>query len=70
MPGLEIVEKVGQLKQPDGRALQARVGIATGLEITPNQRKDETLAILEDLLLAGEDGPVLLLLEDAIGAIR
>ena len=32
--GLEIVEKVGQLKQPDGRALQARVGIATGLVVT------------------------------------
>src|SRR5580658_10044161 len=32
--GLEIVEKVAQLKQPDGRALQARVGIATGLVVT------------------------------------
>jgi len=32
--GLEIVEKVGQLKQPDGRALQARVGIVTGLVVT------------------------------------
>jgi class 3 adenylate cyclase len=32
--GLEIVKKVGQLKQPDGRALQARVGIATGLVVT------------------------------------
>ena len=32
--GLEIVEKVGQLRQPDGRALQARVGIATGLVVT------------------------------------
>lgn len=32
--GLEIVEKVRQLKQPDGRALQARVGIATGLVVT------------------------------------
>ena len=32
--GLEIVGKVGQLKQPDGRALQARVGIATGLVVT------------------------------------
>ena len=35
------------------------------LEMTPNQRKDETLAILEDLLMATEDGPVLLFLEDA-----
>jgi class 3 adenylate cyclase len=35
------------------------------LEMTPNQRKGETLAILEDLLMAAEDGPVLLLLEDA-----
>ena len=31
--GLDIVEKVGQLKQPDGRTLQARVGIATGLVV-------------------------------------
>ena len=35
------------------------------LEMTPDQRKDETLAILEDLLMAPLDGPVLLLLEDA-----
>jgi class 3 adenylate cyclase/ABC-type lipoprotein export system ATPase subunit len=35
------------------------------LEMTPNQRKEETLAILEDLLMAPLDGPVLLLLEDA-----
>jgi len=33
--------------------------------MTPNQRKEETLAILEDLLMAPLDGPVLLLLEDA-----
>ena len=32
--GLEIVEKVGRLRQPDGRALEARVGIATGLVVT------------------------------------
>jgi class 3 adenylate cyclase/ABC-type lipoprotein export system ATPase subunit len=32
--GLEIVEKVGRLRQPDGRALQVRVGIATGLVVT------------------------------------
>jgi class 3 adenylate cyclase len=35
------------------------------LEMTPNQRKNETLSILEDLLLAAESGPVLLMLEDA-----
>jgi class 3 adenylate cyclase/ABC-type lipoprotein export system ATPase subunit len=35
------------------------------IEMTPNQRKEETLAILEDLLMAPLDGPVLLLLEDA-----
>jgi len=35
------------------------------IEMTPNQRKNETLAILEDLLMAPLDGPVLLLLEDA-----
>jgi class 3 adenylate cyclase len=32
--GLELVERVGQLKQPDGKALEARVGIATGLAVT------------------------------------
>jgi class 3 adenylate cyclase len=35
------------------------------LEMTPNQRKNETLAIVEDLLMMALDGPVLLLLEDA-----
>ena len=35
------------------------------LEMTPNQRKDETLAILEDFLMAPLEGPVLLMLEDA-----
>jgi len=33
--------------------------------MTQNQRKNETLAILEDVLMAPLDGPVLLLLEDA-----
>ena len=33
--------------------------------MTPNQRKNETLAIVEDLLMMALDGPVLLLLEDA-----
>src|SRR3984957_16398817 len=37
----------------------------SSIEMTPNQRKEETLAILEDLLMAPLDGPVLLLLEDA-----
>ena len=32
--GLEIVEKVGRLKRPDGLPLQCRVGIATGLVVT------------------------------------
>src|SRR5271170_4661916 len=32
--GWEIVEKIGQLTQPDARALQARVGICTGLVVT------------------------------------
>jgi len=31
--GLEIVETVAQLKQPDGAPLQCRVGIATGLVV-------------------------------------
>ncbi len=35
------------------------------IEMTPNQRKNETLAIVEDLVVAPFDGPVLLLLEDA-----
>jgi class 3 adenylate cyclase/tetratricopeptide (TPR) repeat protein len=35
------------------------------VEMTPNQRKEETLAILEDVLMAPLQGPVLLLLEDA-----
>jgi class 3 adenylate cyclase/ABC-type lipoprotein export system ATPase subunit len=35
------------------------------IEMTPNQRKNETLAIVEDLLMMALDGPVLLLLEDA-----
>ena len=35
------------------------------IEMTPNQRKNETLAIVEDLLMMSLDGPVLLLLEDA-----
>ena len=35
------------------------------IEMTPTQRKNETLAILEDILMAPVEGPVLLLLEDA-----
>jgi class 3 adenylate cyclase/ABC-type lipoprotein export system ATPase subunit len=35
------------------------------IEMTANQRKNETLAIVEDLLMMALDGPVLLLLEDA-----
>lgn len=35
------------------------------IEMTPNQRKNETLAIVEDWLMMALDGPVLLLLEDA-----
>jgi class 3 adenylate cyclase len=31
--GLEIVEKVGRLKRPDGLPLKARIGIATGLVV-------------------------------------
>ncbi len=34
------------------------------LEMTPSQRNEETLAVLEDLLLASHEGPVLLLVED------
>jgi class 3 adenylate cyclase len=39
--------------------------ILSPIEMTPNQRKNETLAIVEDLLMMALDGPVLLLLEDA-----
>jgi class 3 adenylate cyclase/ABC-type lipoprotein export system ATPase subunit len=35
------------------------------IEMTANQRKNETLAIVEDLLMMALDGPVLFLLEDA-----
>jgi len=35
------------------------------IEMTPNQRKNETLAIVEDLLMMALDGTVLLLIEDA-----
>ena len=35
------------------------------IEMTPDQRKNETLAIVEDLLMMALDGPVLLLIEDA-----
>src|SRR4029077_12018675 len=38
---------------------------ASAIDMTPNQRQAETLAILEDVLMAPVDGPVLLLIEDA-----
>src|SRR5438046_10099282 len=36
----------------------------SSIEMTPNQRKDDTLAIPEELLMAPLDGPVPPLLED------
>jgi class 3 adenylate cyclase len=41
--GLEIVEKVGRLRQPDGTALQARVGIVTGLVVTRARRRSSAI---------------------------
>ena len=38
-------------------------------EMTPNQRKNETLAIVEDLLLAPFDGPVLLIRNHAFACV-
>jgi class 3 adenylate cyclase len=73
----ESMDRIGQMLGRVGRhARSSKLLLAELLEIpcddklssfemTPNQRKDETLTILEDLLMASVESPVLLLLEDA-----
>ena len=65
-----MLERVGRHARSSTLLLAELLEVPTGdalssIEMTPNQRKEETLAILEDLLMAPLDGPVLLLLEDA-----
>jgi class 3 adenylate cyclase/ABC-type lipoprotein export system ATPase subunit len=73
----ESIDRIGQLLARVGRHARSSTLLLaelleipseeklSSLEMTPNQRRDETLAILEDLLMASVDSPVLLLLEDA-----
>jgi class 3 adenylate cyclase/ABC-type lipoprotein export system ATPase subunit len=65
-----MLARVGRRARSSTLLLAELLEVASGdtlspLEMTPNQRKEETLAILEDLLMAPLGGPVLLLLEDA-----
>ena len=65
-----MLERVGRHARSSTPLLAELLEVSSGdtlssIEMTPNQRKEETLAILEDLLMAPLDGPVLLLLEDA-----
>ena len=65
-----MLERVGRHARSSTLLLAELLEVSSGdtlssIEMTPNQRKEETLAILEDLLMAPLDGPVLLLLEDA-----
>jgi class 3 adenylate cyclase len=65
-----MLERVGRHTRPSRLLLAELLEVPAGdklssIEMTPNQRKEEILAILEDLLVAPLDGPVLLLLEDA-----
>ena len=65
-----MLERVGRHARSSTLLLAELLEISSGdtlssIEMTPNQRKEETLTILEDLLMAPLDGPVLLLLEDA-----
>jgi class 3 adenylate cyclase/ABC-type lipoprotein export system ATPase subunit len=65
-----MLERVGRHARSSTLLLAELLEVSAGdtlssIEMTPNQRKEETLAILEDLLMAPLDGPVLLLLEDA-----
>jgi class 3 adenylate cyclase len=73
----ESMDRIGQMLGRVGRHARSSTLLLAELleipcddklssfEMTPNQRKDETLAILEDLLMASVESPVLLLLEDA-----
>jgi class 3 adenylate cyclase/ABC-type lipoprotein export system ATPase subunit len=65
-----MLEQVGRRSRSSTLLLAELLEISTEdtlspIEMTPNQRKNETLAIVEDLLMMALDGPVLLLLEDA-----
>ena len=65
-----MLERVGRQARSSTLLLAELLEVSSddtlsSIEMTPNQRKEETLAILEDLLMAPLDGPVLLLLEDA-----
>jgi class 3 adenylate cyclase/ABC-type transport system involved in cytochrome c biogenesis ATPase subunit len=65
-----MLERVGRHARSSTLLLAELLEVSSGdtlssIEMTPNQRKEETLTILEDLLMAPLDGPVLLLLEDA-----
>jgi class 3 adenylate cyclase/ABC-type lipoprotein export system ATPase subunit len=65
-----VLERVGRHAHSSTSLLAELLEVASEdrlspVEMTPNQRKNETLAILEDLLMAPLDGPVLLLQEDA-----
>jgi class 3 adenylate cyclase len=65
-----MLSRLGRHKRSSTLLLAELLDVPSGerlspLEMTPNQRKEETLAILEDLLMTSEDGPVLLFLEDA-----
>lgn len=73
----ENLDRIGAMLERVGRRARASTLLlaellelpaadtVSAIEMTPNQRKNETLAIVEDLLMAPLDGPVLLLLEDA-----
>jgi ABC-type lipoprotein export system ATPase subunit len=77
LPAQENLDRISRMLERVGRhARSSRLLLAellevpagetlSSIEMTPNQRKEEILAILEDLLVAPLDGPVLLLLEDA-----
>jgi class 3 adenylate cyclase/ABC-type lipoprotein export system ATPase subunit len=65
-----MLERVGRRSRPTNLLMAELLEIPveetlSPIEMTQNQRKNETLAILEDVLVAPLDGPVLLLLEDA-----
>jgi class 3 adenylate cyclase/ABC-type lipoprotein export system ATPase subunit len=76
-PAEENLDRIGRMLGQAGRHARSSTLLLAELlevpsedklspiEMTPNQRKEETLAILEDLLMVPLDGPVLLLLEDA-----
>lgn len=65
-----MLERVGRQSRPANLLMAELLEIPvqeslSPIDMTQNQRKNETLAILEDVLMAPLDGPVLLLLEDA-----